>query len=287
MKRQVAILVGCLTLGCRQSEPPICSEYVEVSDETTNETQLLPVDVWYAILIPGTTRRPELQVPEEPRECSGRPVSFDWESSGVSKLPRKPLGDADLTLAVGAEGEIYLWARTDYFSDGTAVGPVALVKFVKRGVEVRGIGTLRAPNRRVRLRLEKFRDDDALLIASGEVCVDENACVRETVLVPLINQLFRSAQLSVGEYVGPAKFRNHEVRVTQRSEGWVLREEIYRVIEFVEGQPVLAESLQVRECEIQAGEEVCEDRGEHPLRRQLEWKDGSFFSEPSLWEQNP
>lgn len=202
-------------------------------------------------------------------------------------LPRKQLGAADLTLAVGPEQEIYVWARTDYFTDGTAIGPVAVAHFVARGIEIRGIGTLRAPHQSVRLRMEKIGENESMLVASGKICSDTNTdCPREVYLVPLMSQLFRTTQLVVeGKPAGPAKYRTREVRESPPKDGWFVREELYRSLDIVDGVPVISEVLQVRDCEEHAGPDSCEERKEHPHRRKLEWREGAFYTVPSLWEE--
>jgi hypothetical protein len=174
--RLLPALVACAVVpGCRHkpTDMPVCTEYVTAEHADEADTRALPPEVWFELLVMGI-HRPELTVPDEPRECSGKAVECGPigppDPMSPRRLPRARAHRGRPDLREGPDGQMIVWARLDHFDDGTARGPVALVRWVDRGVQVRGIGTLWAPQRRARAAHRAARREDALLIADGERC---------------------------------------------------------------------------------------------------------------------
>lgn len=296
--RLVALsLLGAATAaiapGCRpKEEPAICPAQVggERADEA--DTRLLPHDVWLQLMIPAARRQP-LTVPESPRECGNLPIDVRWSDEATkqadrrlsaSAQPRRTPEEKDLTFAEGPDGYILVWARIDYFDDGTARGPVALARWVERGVEIRGIGTLWAPHTHARIRLEPFGDGEWVLVADGEVCLKgQPKCQREIYLLPLIEQRFVQAELVEGDVRGPARISALEEREVPLPDGWVRRMKVRRSVRYGESALVMNEELSVRECDPRAEPEECVEHEAVRDRRELRWRERTFWTDPSSW----
>jgi len=293
-----------LVVGCRAKDPPICPRHVAHERADEADTRMLEVDVWYGLLINGVSRRP-FAVPAEPVHCPGIPVEVTLPPeqaaadprAQASKLPRRALGDADITFGDATlPTDQLLWARIDYFDDGTAIGPVALARWDEKGLEIRGIGTLHAPSTRPSLRLESFGDEDSeegireVLVATGEACRggETSGCPREVYLMPLIGQRFIQAGLySVTDPGGPARVVLREVDEAELSDGYVRRAEVVRSVKY--GGPYLQVSERVEQSTCPPGADAtkCEvDEASDKLRTLL-WDEASLSfiaNEHSVWD---
>ena len=292
-----------LGLGCRPKDPPICPYRVASERADEADTRMLEVDVWYDVLLRGISRRP-LVVPEEVRECSNVPVAIrlakDLAAADprrrAAMLPRRALGDADITFgdATLASDQL-VWARIDYFEDGTAIGPIALARWQEKGLEIRGIGTLRAPFTRVSLRLEKFGDEESdeglqeVLVVTGEACRAEQvgACQREVYLMPLVDQHFMQAGLlEAGKPAGPARVVLREVEEAELSDGWLRRAEVLRTVKYGGLSLEVSEHIEQSNCPPGAKASECGLEETSDKVRALFWDQakGVFVAdEPSAW----
>lgn len=292
-----------LGLGCRPKDPPICPYRVASERADEAETRMLEVDVWYDVLLRGVSRRP-LVVPVEARECANAPVEIRLaEELAVAdprtramKLPRRALGDADITFgdATLASDQL-VWARIDYFDDGTAIGPIALARWQEKGLEIRGIGSLRAPFTRVTLRLEKFGDEESdegmreVLVVTGEACKHEQvgACQREVYLMPLVGQQFVQAGLfEAGKPAGPARVVLREEEEAELSDGWLRRAEVLRTVKFGGLSLEVSEHVEQSNCPPGAEASECALDETSDKVRALLWDgaNGVFVAdEPSVW----
>lgn len=296
------ILLSLLALlACKpRGEPPICPVFVgsERADEADSRT--LPIPIWLATLVPNL-RRPELLPPPAPRDCSGRALGLHWPTpeaaardprTPLTPLTPRPLTEGDLKFEAGPHGAILVWARVEFFADGTARGPVALARWAARGLEIRGVGTLWAPERRPRLRLEPLGDDAQVLVATSEVCAPpadaparKARCRREIYLLPLIDQRFVQAELiEAGAPVGPARIVALEERESSRRDGWVRRSQVRRSVSFVGGRPQINERITHQDCDPKTDQ--CDTQEAIRERRPLTWDGRSFTVEkPSAWEK--
>jgi len=278
-------------LACKpKGEPAICPAEIAAERADEDDTRELPTWVWFQRLIPRI-KLPELLPPEVPRYCaptherSEASLAADPRSA-ATRLPLRPLTDADLTFAEGPDGSLLVWARIFFYDDGSAEGPVALARWVDRGIEFRGLGTLWMPHRQPRLRIEPFGDDDHVLIADAVVCPadkpnDSAPCGRELHVMPLIDQRFKHAELVVdGQLEGPARILTFERLDDPLGDGWVRRSEIRRSLRVREGKAMIAETIRIRECDPETEMKEC---GGHErtsrYERALTWEDKerSFF----------
>jgi hypothetical protein len=270
-----------LALACRPTTPaelPVCPPLSTAARAAEADTRLLPPAVWFQVLIPGVSR-PDLRLPPEPRACSGAPITPDPDAT---PLPPRPLAESDLTFGEGPEGQLLVWARALRLADGSALGPVALVRWHERGLDIRAIGPLRGPARRVRLRLEPL-GEHSLLVADGERCPAPDRCVREYSLLPLIGRRFTRAELTEGEHTGPARVLAGDRRVTPLSGGWIRRAEVQRNLRVESSRAVIRESIRVRDCDAGATPEVCHDQLHARDERPLRLDDGRLVTNASAW----
>lgn len=260
--------LAALALACRPAaaELSVCPAYVASARADEADTRVLPAHAWLSVLLPGLAL-PELRLPEVPRACSGEALR---DPSDEPLAPRL-LAEDDLTFGEGPEGQLLVWARALRFADGTALGPVALVRWAARGLEIRAVGPLRAAARRPRLRLVPF-GAHALLVADGERCPDAapDACVPEVSLAPLVGPRFLAAELLEGDASGPARIAAHARHERPLPDGWVRRAEVWRSVELHGDDAAIAEVLELRDCDLRAEPVACQDllraRDERPLR---------------------
>ncbi|HEY0133758.1 MAG TPA: hypothetical protein VGB85_06745 [Nannocystis sp.] len=278
---------------------PVCPATLVGSDRALEaDTRMLPPAQWLSLLVRGVDRSTMLP-PEDPHECSGLRIGLEWPDersavvdprSDARPLPARPLTDADMTFGEGPDGQVLIWARITYFDDGTALGPVALARWVERGVEIRGIGTLWAPQRRARLRIEPLGEDAQLLVADGERCTGEDlrSCIHEIYLLPLVNQRFTQAELVVDDTpAGPARVVSVERRDTPLPDGWVRRSDVQRRLRLSGDSTVISELIRIRVCDPKNQPEMCQEEYRAEENRPLAWKDGRFTTSRSAWDDTP
>ena len=297
MTRHRRSLAACILLAaCRPpaTDLPACQGLVSTERAVESDTRMLPPAGWSSLLIRGA-RQPALDPPPELRECSGHTITARPPGPGLGPepalLPSRPLGESDLTFAPAPDGQLLVWARVQHYADGTARGPVALVRWVARGVEVRGIGTLWAPTRRVRLRLEQL-GELALLVADSERCASDlpSSCARELQLLTLVGQRFMQVDLHEEGALPesrdpPARIATYERTDTPLDDGWIRRADVSRHVQIRGARIAIAEELRVRDCDPSAVPELCSERLRVREERPLTWRDGRFSAPASAWAQ--
>ncbi len=294
----VAVTVG---LACKpkQRSLSICPEMVAAGKAMESETRDLPLDVWFAVLIRGFNRT-AMDPGDEPRECSGKPIEVEWPISMAGdprakarKVTRYARTADDITFAILNDDEMLIWARTDTLENGDALGPVALTRWVPRGVEVLGIGTIQAPYARVRMRLEPLGTDAKVLVIESETCTEEEVdgepqdrCEREAQVVPLSEQRFVGAHLiENGDDTGPARFRLAESRELELPDGWVRRFDLQRRLEFDGNRILVHESIRARDCNPKSPDTPCEEQITIVEKRNLDFKDGALHTTRGAWDK--
>lgn len=299
MTTSAAVALLLLTAGgCKPKvrDLPVCPSMVAADRANEAETQTLPVDVWYSVLVRNFNRM-AMEPPDEPRECSGRPIEVTWPEqlkedprAAARKLDRRKLTDADITFTQGEDGALLIWARIQDFGNGDALGPVALVRWVERGLEVRGIGSIQAPAQRARLRLEPLGEDAQVLVLESETCPKEQGskapCAREAQLLPLVEQRFISApMIEDGVDLGPTRFILTDHFEEPLKDGWTRRYELVRKLDFVDGVAIVDEAIRTKDCDPKNPSIPCEERIAASERRPLAFKDGVFVTPRSAWNR--
>lgn len=273
---------------------PICPEMVAAGRASEADTQTLPVDVWYSVLVRNFNRT-AMQAPDEPRECSGQKIEVNWPESlkedpraAARKLDRRSLGDGDISFTQTEDGDLLVWARILELGNGDAVGPVGLVRWVARGLEVRGIGTVQAPAQRARLRLETLSDESQVLVLESETCPEDQkgTCAREVQLLPLVDQRFVSAPLvEDGVDSGPARFLLTDHFDEPLKDGWIRRYELQRRLDFETGVPVMNENIHTKDCDPKSPATPCDERIAASEQRPLIFQEGVFNVGKSPWKR--
>lgn len=291
---------AAMSSGCKpkSKDLPICPEMVAAGKADEADSRNLPIDVWFSVLVKNFNRT-AMDPGDEPRECSNQPIAVSWPvamtgdpRASARKLTREARTEADITFAESPEGEMLVWARTDALENGDAIGPIGLIRWVERGIEVRGIGTVQAPAKRVRMRLEPVGDDLRVLVLESETCPEpkpgeaaaEVRCVREAQIVPLANQRFVSSPLMVdGQDTGPARFLLADERDEPLKDGWVRRYELQRRLEFDGVSVIVQENIRTRDCNPKEPATPCEEHIAANEKRTLAFKDGALYTTPSAW----
>lgn len=292
----VLLTVGAAAAGCKQKvqELSICPEMVAAGKATESVSRDLPIDVWFSVLLRGFNRS-GMDPGDEPRECSGQPIAVQWPTAmsadpraKARKLQREALTADDLTFAQISDDDVLVWARVDKLENGDAIGPVALVHWVARGVEVKGIGTVQAPAQRVRMRLEAVGEDLQVLVLESETCPPDqpNNCSREAQIVPLADQRFVSApMIEDGEDRGPARFVLSDSREEPLKDGWIRRYELQRRLEFDGLSVAVQENIKTRDCDPKAPAAPCEEHVAANEKRTLVFKEGMLYTSRGAWGQ--
>lgn len=301
-------LSSLASVGCKpkSKDMPICPEMVAAGRADEAESRNLPLDVWFSVLIKNFNRT-AMDPGDEPRECSNQPIAVTWPvamtgdpRASARKLTRDARTENDITFAETNDGESLVWARTDLLENGDAIGPIGLVRWVERGIEVRGIGTVQAPAQRVRMHLEPLGEDMRVLVLESETCPPEPKagdppppadapparCVREAQIVPLAEQRFVNAPLIIdGQDTGPARFLLADHREEPLKDGWTRRYELTRRLEFDGTSVVVQENIRTRDCNPKEPATPCEEHIAANEKRTLAFKDGALYTTRSAWAQ--
>jgi hypothetical protein len=233
------VLLGgavAVAVACSSSQPPrpaplpepaVCAMPVQRVAE--GAVPALRANQWASLLLQGF--QPGIAAGNA-RDCTGRAV--EWREPTMrchepaelgTVLPQRPVTEDDVVVQ-RLQGNLRLvWVMTDRFTNGEAIGPIALAEFQGERVAVRATGTLRTYPRRARLRLETI-SNRRVLIGEGELCTEENnplSCHRQARLLLLRGDRFHAEPLrsATGRCIGPARFEfAKEDAITLRDTGW-------------------------------------------------------------------
>jgi hypothetical protein len=210
------MLTVVLALGCGKpatpGEQPLCRITTSVAGNKPLGDRTMPAPFWFSLLVRGYTATGAIARPA--RDCEGQLISWPADACAadaeVTPLEAEPLDEHDLVVSHLGEGRRLVWAQTEHYSNGEAMGPVALAVFDPRGVSVTTLGVLRAYGSRVQLRLDRLGDGQ-VLVAEGDACADEHdprTCVRGIRLVPVGRRRFVPLDVSdeAGRCLGRAFF---------------------------------------------------------------------------------
>ena len=280
---------ACLALALAACRPvpvrdlPVCPALVAATRAVEADSRVLPPDLWFRLLITNFDRNTGLP-PTDPRDCSQRPLLTADDDDPT--LPPRPRTADDLSFGTSHDGALLVWARAVDYADGTALGPVVLARWVEQGLEFRGVGSLRAPARRVRLHLERLPAGQSLLVAEGESCPVTPAeppepCPREAVLLHLLNQRFIDAELLEGEAAPRrARLRLDEHRDLPGPQGLPRRLEIHRRLDLRAPVPALHAAIRIRDC---LPDTTCSDHLTLLDARALRLADLTFITAEDPW----
>lgn len=274
--------------GChpRELDSPICQRLVGASSALESDTRVLPFDVWMSVLVQGFDRSTRM-VPDEPRDCINHPISSEAAGFGPEDTgQRAPLDQDDIHYSLLGDERLLVWAKVEMSVGGDALGPVALVRWVEQGVQIRGVGALRAPAKRPKLYLEPLDNSTSILFAEGDVCPrgeeDLRLCERALQLALLKEQRFSPLQVQEGEDAPVvARIALSGRREEKGAGGVVIRTSLRRKIKVDGGRLVMNESIRVERCD--ANGEACELDARHDEPRVF-IRDGSLLrTERGAW----
>jgi hypothetical protein len=251
----------------------------------------VPAPFWFTLLVRGY--QPNGAIARPARDCEGQTVSWNADSCAADAEPAlaepTPLAERDLVVSHLGDGRRLVWAQTDHYVNGEAIGPVALAVFDPTGISVTTLGVLRAYGSRAQLRLEKLGEGE-ILVAEGEACADENdaaTCVRGVRIVPVGRRRF--VPLAVSEPDGRCQGRAFFPLRAEGTIGEGARQRSYRIQSSVTFAP---DALTVQEqLTIGTGSAVSADAAASAVNRmtaerKIRFTGGRLVAEgPSLLER--
>ncbi|WP_233577563.1 hypothetical protein [Citreicoccus inhibens] len=193
----LSLLAGCATVP----KPAMC-----FAEAGPNARSFPAPDVWFALLLHGYDQDTGA-APRPAVDCAGAPVWWqdpvadECHEAGPDSLPLPPpekLTEGDLVLETLQANRRLVWVITRRFTNGEALGPVALVETTEQGFRVDALGSLRAMPKNTKLRLEHVSGTD-LLVAEGDACIaegGEEVCRRHARILPLRRNRFFSESVS-------------------------------------------------------------------------------------------
>lgn len=207
------LAVACVVAvaGCKH-EAPVREPVVRALcfSELPSTMKVISPAVWkpealFQLLINGYDASSG-KVTQPPTDCMGTPILFQDPAPGDcsevspagNPLPLQPLTVEEMIVTEMRLDLKLVWAVVRRFSNGEAVGPVALVEATPRGLAVRALGTLKAFPKSARLRLERIGGVEVLLV-DGERCWGEDEkkqCQRSVRLMPLRGNRFVAETLT-------------------------------------------------------------------------------------------
>lgn len=197
-----ALALGASCATTPNEGRPLC--YAEVSAQ---ERSFPTPDTWYSLLLHGYDARLGA-VPRPATDCAGSPVVWQEPTPDECREPgprpeplpvKERLTEEDLALETLRANVRLVWVLTRRFTNGEALGPIALVETTDKGFEVKALGSLRGLPRNALMRLEKVGDTQVLLV-EGEACTSEEpqVCRRAARLLPLRRGRFFAEPISDG-----------------------------------------------------------------------------------------
>lgn len=286
----LALLLSGPLSGCAHTphRPTACSFRAPAGADALTTASLIPAPVWADLLAPDHRDRQDPLA--ELHSCSGAALTAPSLQGRAQRLPSQEIDERSMTMtAVG--DDVLLWLRLLDYDNGDALGVLALLSRhsldddpAGAHLEVRAVGTLRAPAIPLELRVEPLGDGQKLILARGRRCQPEAPCVVEVQLLPWIGDRFVDATLASSSAAKPipARIRLHEASASAVKDGWRQEAEIRRTIRAEPSGLVVIETLHVRRCP-GALPEGCEEEAKVHRERPLRYRDAELEIGPSLW----
>ncbi|MFV8749191.1 hypothetical protein ACNOYE_01435 [Nannocystaceae bacterium ST9] len=311
----LGLSLGLGVAGCRKrgdgGDMPLCLIEVAANTATESEAQELPPDIWFSIMLQRFDRE-QMLPPEDARDCAGgdvitptlpplaegeEPAAGDGPlivagceiapDPGVGRLPNRPLTEDDLVMDEAMDGMSLVWVKSSHYEDGTAAGPVALIEWTKKGIAVRGLGSLRAHERKARMRIEQSGETRLLVVESDRCDAEGKICQRMMKLLPLLASRFASVPLKSedGTCLGPAEFALFEQHTSILPDGWNRKFEINRSVTFSEDVPLIAEVVTIRDQDPAQPDAPPQEFRDASTDRKLSYAARYFETRRSLWDE--
>ena len=214
MRTLAAASLLLLAVACRPKGPVNLCPSFEVAEEVAaeNEGRALDVRAGLSGMVPNLDSG-KLLPPPEIRDCREQRVELprhacDDQPVPATRLDPRPLDEDDLVITDREGDDFLMWAQIHHYTDGDALGPVAIARWSKKGIQIYAVGGLRGPAKHVRLRLETLSEGEVLIV-EGDACPQGGgACTRVVRVVPLLEGQFvdKSMRLAESGCGGPATF---------------------------------------------------------------------------------
>ncbi|MFP2929109.1 hypothetical protein ACLESO_28690 [Pyxidicoccus sp. 3LG] len=253
---QLSALALSLLAGCASvPKPAMCS-----AEAGPNARSFPTPDIWFALLLHGYDKDTGA-APRPAVDCTGAPVwsqdpaADECVEAGPDALPLPPpekLTEQDLVLETLQAGTRLVWVLTRRFTNGEALGPVAMVETTEQGFRVEALGSLRAMPKNAKLRLEQVKGTQ-ILVAEGDACTTdgEEVCRRHARLMPLRNNRFFTESVSdkARACLGAAWFPLSRELTFDLPNGLRRKFELTSTLSFAEGGISVQEQVQVSDSD--------------------------------------
>ncbi len=247
----LSLLSGCATV----QKPAMC-----FAEAGPNARSFPTPDIWFSLLLHGYDKDTSAN-PRPSVDCAGAPVWWqdpaadECVEAGPDSQPLPPaekLSEEDLVLETLQAGQRLVWVQTRRFTNGEALGPVALVETSEQGFRVEALGSLRAMAKNTKLRLEKVKGTQ-ILVAEGDACTtgDEEVCRRHARIMPLRTNRFFSESVSNANRacLGAAWFPLSREMTFQLPNGLRRKFELTSTLTFAEDGISVQEQVQVSDSD--------------------------------------
>ena len=319
-----ALLTAALSLACSSSStntpqaplpiPALCA--IPAPQARAGSVPTLRWEQWVRLLLRDYTAgfaaanvRDCTNQPIQWREFNGACAEYCDEPSNQHRpeaercrvpmselIAQRPITEDDVVVTRVSPSLRLVWVITDRFTNGEAVGPVALAEFASDNrVVVRAIGAVRNYPKRARMRLETV-GERRVLVHEGEICGDENdrrTCRRSARMLLLrisgpngarfLPEPLRSVR---GRCYGPARFDYTKDEEVTLPTGWHRRFALSTAVQ------VRNEGVQVHETVVVEDIDPAHPNDPpRPYRRASQdravYVQGNLFvsSDPSLWSR--
>ena len=286
----LVFLLGGHLSGCAHTphRPTACSLRAPAGADAMTTAELIPAPIWADLLAPDHRERQDPLA--ELHSCSGSALAAPSLQGSAQRMPTREIDERSMTMtAVG--DDVLLWLRLLDYDDGDALGVLALLSRHSADddptgahLEVRAVGTLRAPAIPLDLRVEPLGDGRKLVLARGRRCRPKAPCVVEVQLLPWAGEHFVDAELTSpgATEPTPARIRLHEASTGPVYDGWRREAEVRRTIRAEPSGLVVLETLHLRRCP-GALPEGCEEEATVHRERPLRYRGSDLEIAPSLW----
>jgi hypothetical protein len=218
-------------------------------------------------------------LPQGAESCTGLPAFEDPVFHGAQLVRRNAWPfveqEGDVTYGSGGDRLKIVWLRTHFFDDGTAAGPVAVIRSGERFAELFAFGAYRGQPEHTRLSTVRMAGD-YLITAEDDGCTthkEGTPCQtmlsvflpRKGKFMPLLNVALQRVA-----YSGRA----------ERGSMGILEYRLTSVPEFRDDAIKLVEQVRVKD---DTGREL--RKAEHQRVITLDDKGAAKASEPSLWDE--
>jgi len=290
MGRALAFAIASLALLTGCPRPGLCS-LTTLRTEVANPK----VFTWSELLLYGNSRKQET-LTRPSLDCTGVPVM--WQEPRADEcaepgpkadpvLPSSPLPtENDVTVRLVSSGLQLVWLRVQFYDNGEAEGPVALVAVDNNRLVVEALGTLRSLPL-TRLSLETV-GQNRVLVAEGEFCTPGEPPVCQSTLRLLLLRKERFVAMPIvspeGKCLGPDWFPRHREQTYALPTGLRRKIEQTASLDLKDDHVLVNESIDVRDLDLRQQGSVPEPFHTTRSKRTLLIREARIVSDaPSPW----